>query len=108
MDKDYLGVGVHGAGWVSGEHIKAFMKNSHTKVVAISSRKLESCKARAEEAGLKDVKFYTSLDNMLEQPDIDIVSICTPQHLHSEETVKAAEAKKHILIEKPVATSLEG
>jgi len=108
MDKDYLGVGVHGAGWVSGEHIKAFMKNSYTKVVAISSRKLESCKARAGEAGLKDVKFYTSLDNMLEQPDIDIVSICTPQHLHSEETVKAAEAKKHILIEKPAATSLEG
>ena len=108
MSKECLGVGVHGAGWVSGEHIKAFMNNPHAKVVAISSRRLESCKAKAEENGLKDVSFYTSLDKMLEQADVDVVSICTPQHLHSEETVKAADAKKHIVIEKPVAISLEG
>jgi len=108
LGKEYLGVGVHGAGWVSGEHIRAFKNNPHTRVVAISSRRIESCRARADEAGLKDVKFYTSLEELLENPDVDIVSICTPQHLHSEETVKAAEAGKHIVIEKPVAISLEG
>jgi predicted dehydrogenase len=58
LGKGYLGVGVHGAGWVPREHIRAFKNNPHTRVVAISSRRIESCKARADEAGLKDVKFY--------------------------------------------------
>ena len=39
-----LGVLIHGAGWVSTQHIKAFSANPHTRVVAISSRKLESCR----------------------------------------------------------------
>ncbi|HQO35406.1 MAG TPA: hypothetical protein PLG59_12135 [bacterium] len=47
-----LGVLIHGAGWVSGEHTKAFQHNSNTRVVAISSRKMESVKKRAAEAGL--------------------------------------------------------
>jgi len=102
-----LGVGIHGAGWVSTQHIDAFKRNPHTKIVAISSRKLSSCEARAKEAGLTDVKFYTEYQKMLEQDDLDVVSICTPQHLHAREVIQAAEAGKHILIEKPAATSLE-
>jgi predicted dehydrogenase len=106
-DKIY-GVGIQGAGWVSTQHIDAYKANPHTRVVAICSRRMSSCKARAEEASLKDVRLYTDYDRMLDDPEVDIVSICTPQHLHPEETVKAAEARKHILIEKPVAISLEG
>jgi len=102
-----LGVGILGAGWVSTQHIDAFKRNPHTKVVAISSRKLSSCEARAKEAGLADVKIYTEYQKMLEQEDLDVVSICTPQHLHAGEVIQAAEAGKHILVEKPAATSLE-
>jgi predicted dehydrogenase len=105
--EEELGVLIHGAGWVSTQHIAAFKRNPHTRVVAISSRRLESCKKRAEEAGLKDVGLYTDFDKALEHPGVDIVSICTPQHLHAQEVVKAAEAKKHIVIEKPVANSVE-
>ncbi len=108
MTEEKFGVGIQGAGWVSGEHIKAFAKNPRTEVVAISSRTLEGAQKKAKETGLTDVKFYTSIDEMLEQKDLDIVSICTPQQLHAEETVKAAKAGKHIVIEKPVAISLEG
>ena len=43
-----LGVAVHGAGWVSGEHIKAYTKNPNTEVRVVSSRKAESARARAE------------------------------------------------------------
>lgn len=107
MRGEKLGVCVHGAGWVSGEHIRAYKNNPHTKVIAISSRRLSSCEARAKEAGLTDVKFYTDFSKVLERKDVDIVSICTPQHLHADETVQAAEAGKHILIEKPVAINLE-
>ncbi|MEM4246420.1 MAG: Gfo/Idh/MocA family oxidoreductase [Candidatus Bathyarchaeia archaeon] len=108
MVEKRLGVGIQGAGWVSGEHIKAFTKNPHTEVVAISSRTLEGARKKAQETALSGVNFYTSIDDLLADEKVDIVSICTPQQLHAEETVKAAEAGKHIVIEKPVATSLEG
>jgi len=106
MSERKLSVLVHGAGWVSTQHIKAFQTNPHTKVVAISSRRLESCQLRAEEAGLKDIGLYTNYEEALKHEGVDIVSVCTPQHLHAENTISAAEAGKHIVIEKPIANSL--
>jgi predicted dehydrogenase len=100
------GVGIQGAGWVSTQHIDAYKANPHTKIVAINSRRLSSCKARAEEAGLQDVNLTTDYEKMLDNPDVDIVSLCTPQHLHSKETVLAAKAGKHILIEKAICNTL--
>ena len=58
MPERKLGVLIHGARWVSTQHIKAFDTNPHTEVVAISSRKLSSCQARAEEAGLEGIELY--------------------------------------------------
>lgn len=107
MNDKKLGVLVHGAGWVSTQHIKAFTINPHTRVVAISSRKLESCKKRAAEAGLEGIGLYNNFDQALKHDGVDIVSVCTPQHLHAENTIAAAEAGKHIVIEKPVANSLQ-
>lgn len=105
MSERTLGVLVHGAGWVAGEHIKAFGANPHTRVLAISSRKLASCERKAAEAGLEDVAFYTDYEEALAHDKIDIVSVCTPQHLHAENTIAAAEAGKNVVIEKPVANS---
>ena len=102
-----LGVLIHGAGWVSVQHIKAFQTNPNTEVVAISSRRLESCQQRAEEAGLEDILLTTDYEEALQYDEVDIVSICTPQHHHPENTIAAAEAGKHIVIEKPIANSLE-
>ena len=105
MAEKMLGVLVHGAGWVAGEHIRAFTANPHTKILAISSRKLASCQKRADDAGLKDVAFYTDYEKALAHEGVDIVCVCTPQHLHAENTIAAAEAGKHIVIEKPIANS---
>jgi predicted dehydrogenase len=102
-----LGVLVHGAGWVSTQHIQAFQHNPHTEVVAISSRQLESCRRRAEEAGLAGAALYDNYEKALRHEGVDIVSVCTPQHLHAENAIAAAEAGKHVVIEKPVANSLE-
>jgi predicted dehydrogenase len=107
MSKEKLGVLVNGAGWVSTEHIKAFQRNPNTRVVAIASRRLSSAKTKADEMGLKDVRIYDDLGKALEQPDVDIVSVCTPQHIHAENVIMAARAKKHIVIEKPIANSLQ-
>jgi len=107
MPQKPLGVLIHGAGWVSGEHIKAFQNNPHTYIAAISSRRLESAQQRAEEAGLKDVRLYTDYEQALQQEGIDIVSVCTPQHIHAQNAILAARAGKHIVIEKPIANTLE-
>lgn len=107
MAEKQIGVLIHGAGWVSTQHIQAFTRNPHTRVVAISSRKLESCRKRAAEANLQDVAFYDDYERALRHDGVDIVSVCTPQHLHAENTIAAADAGKHIVIEKPVANSLD-
>lgn len=102
-----LGVLVHGAGWVSTQHIAAFQANPRTEVVAISSRKLASAQARAKEAGLGAVALFDDFGAALRHPGVEIVSICTPQHLHCQNVLAAAAAGKHLVIEKPVANTLE-
>ena len=100
-----LRVGIQGAGYVSGEHIKAYKNNPNCEVVAISSRKLSSAQTKAREAGLTNAKCLTDYDALLKE--VDVVSICSPQELHADETVRAANAGKHILIEKPICINLE-
>ena len=107
MSKKKLGVLVHGAGWVSTQHIKAFETNPHTEVVAISSRRLTSCQARATETGLEDIGLYDNYEQALKHDGVNIVAVCTPQYLHAENTIAAAESGRHVVIEKPIANSLE-
>ncbi len=101
-----LGVLIHGAGWVSTQHIAAFQNNPHAQVLAVCSRTLDSARKRIAEAGLNNVAAYDNLDRALAHPGVDIVSICTPQHLHCENVLSAAHAGKHLVIEKPVANSV--
>lgn len=104
MATEQIGVAIQGAGWVSTEHIRAYQQNPYARVVAVGSRTLAGARAKAAECGL-DVATYDDFDELLANPDVDVVSICTPPSRHAEETVRAAAAGKHILIEKPVATT---
>lgn len=99
------GVLIHGAGWVSTQHIAAFTHNPDTEVVAISSRSLESARKRAAEAGLSGIGLYDDLGKALAHPGVEIVSVCTPQHVHCANVEMAAAAGKHLVIEKPAGTS---
>jgi predicted dehydrogenase len=101
-----LGILIHGAGWVSTQHIAAYQHNPNTEILAVSSRSLESARKRIAEAGLRDVTAYDNLDKALVHPGVDVVSICTPQHLHCANVLTAARAGKHLVIEKPVAISV--
>ncbi len=102
-----LGVGLIGTGWVAGEHLKAFRQNPHTEVLGICSRERARAEARARELELANCRPYTELGEMLKDERIHIVSICTPHHLHAEQAIQCAEAGKHLLIEKPIAITLE-
>lgn len=106
MDRK-LGVGVLGTGWVSGEHIKAFQQNPNTEVVGLLSRDRGRAEAKAREFGLDHCRLYTDLDELLKDDNIQIISICTPHHLHAAQGAAAAEAGKHMVIEKPIALNLE-
>ena len=102
-----LRVGIVGTGWVAGEHMLAYQENPATQVVAVTSRTKAGAEAKLAEVGLEDCKIRTDYREMLDKDRPDIVSICTPNHLHTEETISAAEAGCHILIEKPVALHME-
>jgi len=97
-----LGVAIQGAGNVSTEHIKAYQNNPNTQVVAIGSRTLESAERKAKQLNL-DCELFDNYLRLLENPKVDVVSICTPPDRHAEESIAAAKAGKHLLIEKPVA-----
>jgi predicted dehydrogenase len=101
-----LNVGIVGTGWVSGEHIAAFGGNPHTKVVALCGRTKEGAVAKAAETNL-DCTIYTDYIAMLAHPELDVVSIATPPNLHAEQAVAAAQAGKHLLLEKAMANTLE-
>jgi predicted dehydrogenase len=103
-----LGVGIIGTGWVSGEYIRAFGANPHTRVRAIVSREKARAQAKAAEYDVADCRCYDRLEDMLEDPKIHIVVLCTPHHLHVPQGVAAAKAGKHIVLEKPVALDLAG
>ena len=102
-----LGVAIHGAGWVSGEHIKAYTRNPHTEVRVISSRSETNARARMEETGVA-CDYCPDLAQALKRDDVAIVSLCTPPHVRPGEVLACARAKKHMLLEKPIALDLPG
>src|SRR5947209_8613514 len=103
-----LGVGILGTSWVSGEHIRACEANPHTDVRAILSLERSRAAAKAEEHGLASCRAYDRLEELLDDPAVRIISICTPHHLHVPQGIAAAKAGKHLLIEKPVALDVAG
>ena len=78
------------------------------KIHAIASRSLEKAQAFATKANApKDTKLYGSYDELLNDEEVDAVYVPLPTGLHVEWVLKAAEKKKHVLLEKPPAPSVE-
>jgi len=107
MSEKRFGVAVFGAGWVSTEHIRAYVKNPHCEVVAVGSRKAESAREKATLGAVPDARIYTRFEELLKDKRVDVVSITTPTDLHAEQVIQAAEAGKHMVIEKAIALNLE-
>jgi predicted dehydrogenase len=99
---------VLGTGWVSGEYIQAFEANAHTEVRAILSRDKARAAAKATEHHLARCCAYERLEDLLGDPAVQVVAICTPHHLHVRQGVAAARAGKHLILEKPVALDPAG
>ena len=101
-----LKVGVVGLGWAASGHLPAFQANAEIEVAALCSSK-ELTKVQIREMCGSDATLYHDYDEFLQHPGLDIVDICTPPHLHAEQTIKAAEAGKHLMIEKVLAVDYD-
>ena len=96
-----LNIGLVGLGWVAGAHIETFKAVEGANITAICSRREHSEADLAATYGTP-LKAYTDYAQMLADPDIDVIDICTPHKLHADQAVAAAAAGKHLIIEKPI------
>src|SRR4051812_32365148 len=99
-------VGVIGHGWVATAHIPAINGTSLAQVTAVcSARKLDSAELSLKYGG--QITTYTRLEDMLANPEIDVVSVCSYPYDHAKQVIAAAKAGKHLIIEKPLCLSLQ-
>ena len=99
-----LKTGLVGCGKVGDFHAKAFAALPNSEFTAVCDNNLERAKEFAARYG---VKAYDNLETMIKECGLDIVSICTPHPLHANPAVLAADCGCNVLIEKPLASTLE-
>lgn len=105
MHDQKLGVAIHGAGSVACAHAASWLKNPHAEIVSVSSRTVESAQRLAKQLGLTCL-VRERYEDVLRDPRVDIVNISGPNHVHAEHGIAAAEAGKHLMIEKPMVISM--
>lgn len=106
MQDGKLGVAIHGAGWVASAHVLSWVKNPHVEVVSIGDLYLQRAQQFAQNNGLS-CAVRDSYDDVLADQRVDIVDITGPSDVHAEQGIAAAEAGKHVLVEKPIALSMD-
>ena len=92
-----------GCGKVGHTHAQVLKALPESEFVAVSSRSTERATAFAEKYG---VRAYRDVGEMVRDADVQVAVICTPHPAHAEPTVAAAQAGAHVLVEKPLASSL--
>lgn len=104
MSTTPFAVAIIGAGYMGRMHADQYLQLDGVEVVGVYDPDQAAADELARRCGARTAG---SLDEVLARSHLDAVSICTPDAHHRESAVKAALAGKHILIEKPLATSLE-
>ena len=99
-----LRTAVVGCGKVGHLHAKALSRLSESVFVAVCSRNLQRAKQFAAQY---NVEAYNDVEEMIAKSRVEALTVCTPHPQHAEPAVKAAQAGVHVLIEKPLASSLE-
>lgn len=100
-------VAIIGTGAISGSHINGYLEfPDRCEIVALCDIFPEKAKQTAERLGLK-IPIYNDYKTLLQQVDVDLVSICTPPYTHAPIAIDSLKAGKHVIVEKPMASSLE-
>lgn len=102
-----LKVAIIGAGNISPAHIEGYLRfPERCRIVAVCDIFEEKAERRIADFGLTDAKAYKDYKELLEL-DIDLVSVCTPPYTHAPMAIDFLRADKHVLVEKPMASSLQ-
>jgi len=119
MSKNTVNVGIMGLGFMGATHVKAFKNVPNARIAALcnpSGRNLDGDFSNVGgNIGTKEplkidmvnVAAYQDFDELLKNPDIDLIDICTPTTTHEELAIRALAAGKHVLLEKPMARTAE-
>lgn len=99
-----LKTAVVGVGKVTHLHAKALKNLKDTEFVAVYSRDIVKAKIFADQYGLKP---YSDIEEMINGSNIDVATICTPHPAHKDVVLKVIQAGSHVLVEKPLASTLE-
>lgn len=101
-----VGIGIIGCGGMAEKHINYYRQVQGAEVRAICDISQERLNKVSGKFGIEDA--YMDYMELLARDDIHAVDICTPNFLHVEQAVNAAKAGKHVLCQKPIATTIEG
>jgi UDP-N-acetylglucosamine 3-dehydrogenase len=105
MPRDPVRVGVIGVGRFGENHVRAYAESPYSELVAIADVDAGRTHDVATKYGVE--RSFEDHEALLAWTHVQAVSIATPAHLHTELAIAAAEAGKHILLEKPIATTLQ-
>jgi len=99
-----FGFGVIGGGVISGYHAKAIEAHPDGKIVAVADPYKENAEKFAAE---HNCEIYSDWREMVKRDDIQAINVCTPSGLHAEHTIGAAQAGKHVIVEKSMAINVK-
>ncbi|CAN5359130.1 Gfo/Idh/MocA family oxidoreductase [soil metagenome] len=99
--------GVIGTGTFGSRHIQALDRHPGAELVGILELNREQGEKAAAEFASTPVPVYTDIDEFLAIPGLEAVTVATPDHLHAAPAIAVAKAGKHLLVEKPLATTVE-
>ena len=97
-----LKFGLVGCGAAAVTHARLLLEIPDATLFGVADKNYEAAKKFADEYG---ARAYESYEQMLSDPEIDVVTVATPSYFHKENAIAALEAKKHVVLEKPMALS---
>lgn len=104
MSKEKVRVGIIGCGGIAnGKHMPSLSRLSNVEMVAFCDIVLDKAEKAATQYGIEGALVFEDYRKLLELKDIDVIHVCTPNFNHSQITVDALEAGKHVMCEKPMA-----
>lgn len=106
MAEKPFGVGIIGTGRIADLHAIEYRQNASSRIVALCDRDAMLARSRAEAWGIDDAFITDDIDMLLARPEVDLVEILLPHHLHLWGALKAIDAEKIVSLQKPMCISL--
>lgn len=102
-----LRIGIIGTGWIAESHIQSYLKQPDVEIVAGADLIPGKAEAFFEKFGVEGVKCYPSHKEMLDNEELDAVSVCTYNREHARCAIYALQKGVHVMLEKPMCVTIE-